>query len=90
MSLKTELEKTTLKVVRMVTKSIKFMGKNPRVIVASSIYFAASLRDIQVTQKALSKACNVTEMSIRKRCKEIKAFFGACAELKNNQGVGRL
>ncbi|KAJ5070651.1 plant-specific tfiib-related protein [Anaeramoeba ignava] len=45
--------------------------RNPRTITAISIYFAASLEGVRITQKALSQQAEVTETTIRRTLRDL-------------------
>jgi transcription initiation factor TFIIB len=50
-------------------------GKHPSTIVASALYLASRLRGRKVTQREVSNAVGVLEVTIRKRYKEMKEYL---------------
>lgn len=59
-----------------VKRTTEYSGKNPKSIIAASIYIAAKLSDEKITQRDLTNKIGVMEVTIRKRYKEIADELG--------------
>jgi len=49
-----------------------YSGKNPKSILASTLYIAAKRQNENVSQRRIANIVGVTEVAIRKTCKEIE------------------
>ena len=66
--------KTLTKATQILSKikgTAMYSGKNPKSIIAASIYIAAKLNKERITQRDLANKIGVMEVTIRKRYKEI-------------------
>ena len=57
-------------------------GRQPSGLAAAFIYIAASILDEAVLQREIAEAANVTEVTIRKRCREILENYRVSVRLK--------
>ena len=60
-----------MEIMEKVKESPEYSGKNPKSIVAGVIYLAAKECGEEITQRQVANLIGVTEVTIRKRCKEI-------------------
>jgi transcription initiation factor TFIIB len=72
LGLNAKVEKLTLKILNKLSSKYT-SGLKPEGIVAGAIYSACMIADIKITQEEITKATNVSEVTIRKRRKEILA-----------------
>ena len=73
-----EIKKTAMKIAEDTEKKM-VGGKDPKGTVAAAIYLASIKCNRRITQKIVSDACEVTEVTLRNRVKEIigndRSFF---------------
>ncbi len=59
-------------ILTLAEKEGKTAGKNPMGLVASALYLACAVNDLQVTQRKICLAADITEATIRNRNKDLK------------------
>ena len=59
-------------ILTLAKKEGKTEGKNPMGLVASALYLACAVNDIQMTQRKICLAADITEATIRNRNKDLK------------------
>jgi transcription initiation factor TFIIB len=50
-------------------------GKSPKGVAAAAIYIVNKVNDVSLTQKEVSQACGVTEVTVRNRTNELTKAF---------------
>jgi transcription initiation factor TFIIB len=73
-------EKTKRKALEILRRAIETngsAGKDPMGLAASALYVACVIENDNKTQKDVAEAAGVTEVTIRNRCKGLKAALNA-------------
>ena len=81
-------QKTQNRAIEIILKANKLKitsGKNPAGVTAAALYIASIFEKIKVSQKTLSEASGVTEVTIRSRCKELTKYLKLSQALFNNK-----
>lgn len=63
------VKKASLEIINFAKKGQSLQGKDPTGVAAASIYLASKNLGVNISQKEISKISNVTEVTIRNRCK---------------------
>lgn len=71
LGLDAEIESLTVKFMNKFKQKVATSGKDPKGIVAGSIYLACRVKDRKVKQKTIADTVGVTEVTLRSRYKEI-------------------
>ena len=71
LSLPIEVEKEAIKILKNFILKSSICGKDPKGLCAGSIYLVAKLKNRRVSQKEISQAIGVTEVTLRSRYKEL-------------------
>ena len=75
-NISSQTQALALKIRREAEKKVVTAGKNPRGIAATALYLACRMRGECITQKELAEATDLTQVTIRKRKKEIVEKLG--------------
>lgn len=80
---------TSMKVLELIKEKRATVGKNPIALASAIVYYTALLHGYKVTQRDIAKASNLTEISVRNRCKYIedKLGFKTVEELRRRLGL---
>ncbi|HEY0087997.1 MAG TPA: hypothetical protein VGB37_04095, partial [Candidatus Lokiarchaeia archaeon] len=66
-----ETEALTRKILELFKSNIQSSGKDPKGIVAGTLYYVCKMKGKEITQKEISDLIGVTEVTLRSRYKEI-------------------
>jgi transcription initiation factor TFIIB len=69
-----KVKRKAFELVKLAQKSGNLVGKDPMGTAAAVLYIAGTLEGEPIRQKDLAKAAGVTEVTIRNRCRSLKAF----------------
>ena len=64
------------KIIRLAKKMKITAGKDPVGLAAAAVYYAALINGIRVTQRDIANAADITEVTVRNRCKALLNDFG--------------
>jgi len=67
-----KVKRYAVKLLQEVQKRKESAGKDPMGLAASALYISCVKNEVSVTQRNMAEAANVTEVTIRNRCKELK------------------
>ncbi|HIQ13663.1 MAG TPA: hypothetical protein EYH44_04710, partial [Thermoprotei archaeon] len=73
------------KIIRLAKRMKITAGKDPVGLAAAAVYYAALINGIRVTQRDIANAADITEVTVRNRCKALLNDFKVknVEELKN-------
>ncbi len=80
-----EVEMDTHRIVQIYKKLYNMSGKDPKGIVAASIYYSVKRRGLSVLQYKLVEELGITEVTMRKRYKEIQKMMRAIYAAKKKR-----
>ena len=76
LGLDSDFEALTVDLIQKYTSKVHISGKDPKGICAGAIYLASKLKNKVRTQKEISAAVGVTEVTLRSRFKELVKILG--------------
>jgi len=71
LQLNAELEKITIKILRIFTSKYSTSGKDPKGLCAGALYLVSKKKNRKISQKEIANLVGVTEVTLRSRYKEI-------------------
>ena len=71
LQLDAELEKITIKILRIFTSKYSTSGKDPKGLCAGALYLVSKKKNRKISQKEIANLVGVTEVTLRSRYKEI-------------------
>ncbi len=85
LNLDSRVEKITQEILNLYKKMYSFSGLDPKGIVGAALYFAVKNQDVPVTQSQIANEVGVTEVTMRKRFKEIKKMVAHIRKAKKKK-----